>query len=96
MSSTEEIKLAIKNEKRALQHKYKIKTIAIFGSYARGEQRKDSDVDVMVEFSEPLGLAFIDLAVELEKIIGNKVDLVSKSAIKPKYFAFVSKDLIYV
>lgn len=96
MNSTDKIKLAILNKKSDLQKKYKIKTIAIFGSYARGEQNKNSDVDLMVEFSEPLGLEFIDLAVELEAIIGNKVDLVSRAGIKPKYFKSLSNDLIYV
>lgn len=94
--NTNEIKSAIGNKKIDLQKKYKIKTIAIFGSYARGEQKEDSDVDLMVEFNEPIGLEFIDLADDLENIVGHKVDLVSKSAIKAKYFRFVEKDLIYV
>ncbi|MDA1060176.1 MAG: nucleotidyltransferase family protein [bacterium] len=96
MHSTEEIKGALQSKKQELQDKYKIKTIAIFGSYARGEQKKESDLDVMVEFYEPLGLEFIDLANELEEIVGTRVDLVSKSGVKPKYFAVLSQDLIYV
>ena len=96
MTSTEAITSAIKKQKNNLQSKYKIKNIAIFGSYARGEQVEGSDVDLLVEFSEPIGLEFIDLATDLEKIVQNKVDLVSKAAIKPKYFKFVEKDLIYV
>ena len=49
--------------------------MAIFGSYARGEQRMDSDVDVLVEFNAPIGMRFIDLANDLETILQTKVDL---------------------
>lgn len=96
MTSIEEIKTAIKKHKNDLQVKYKIKTIAIFGSYARGEQTAGSDIDLLVDFSEPIGLEFVDLASDLESIVDNKVDLVSKAAVKPKYLKFVEEDLIYV
>ncbi|MEI9946223.1 MAG: nucleotidyltransferase family protein [Chitinophagaceae bacterium] len=68
----------------------------VFGSYARGEATEKSDVDVMVDFSEPVGLAFVDLADELERLLRMKVDLVSRGGIKPKYFAVIEPDLIYV
>ncbi len=50
----------------------------------------------MVDFSEPVGLAFVDLADELERLLRMKVDLVSRGGIKPKYFAVIEPDLIYV
>ena len=50
----------------------------------------------MVDFSRPIGIAFVDLADELEKILQMKVDLVSRGGIKPKYFAVIQPDLIYV
>lgn len=96
MTSADEIKSIIGKQKTNLKKKYKVMTIAIFGSYARGDQREDSDLDLMVEFEEPIGLEFVSLAADLENIVGMKVDLVSKSAIKPNYFKFVEKDLIYV
>ncbi|MBI4235702.1 nucleotidyltransferase domain-containing protein, partial [Candidatus Peregrinibacteria bacterium] len=67
-----------------------------FGSYARGEAKNNSDLDLMVEFEGPIGLEFVDLADDIENLVGIKVDLVSKSAIKPKYLKFVKKHLIYV
>ncbi len=83
--------------KPSLQKSYGIKSIALFGSYSRNTAVPNkSDKDVMVEFSEPIGIRFIDLADELERILKYKVDLVSRKAIKPKYFKVIEPDLIYV
>jgi predicted nucleotidyltransferase len=70
--------------------------MAIFGSYSRREQKDSSDLDILVEFSDKIGVRFIDLADELENIIGFKVDLVSKNGIKEKYLKSINSDLIYV
>jgi predicted nucleotidyltransferase len=78
-----------------LQQKYPIAKLALFGSYSRNEQHPESDIDIMVEFSKPVGMEFIDLSFELEKIFGRKVDLVSRKAIKPKYFELLKNDLRY-
>ncbi|MEW5807726.1 MAG: nucleotidyltransferase family protein, partial [Acidobacteriota bacterium] len=69
---------------------------AIFGSYARGEQPKDSDVDVLVEFSEPVGFLFIHLADYLEEILGREVDLITPDAIKPNREKYIMQELIRV
>jgi hypothetical protein len=69
---------------------------ALFGSYARNEQTASSDVDIMVEFDGKIGIKFIDLANELEKALGLKVDLVSKKGIKEQYLNTILSDLIYV
>lgn len=70
--------------------------MALFGSYARNEAEGKSDVDIMVEFSSPVGFEFVDLAIELENILHKKVDLVSKKGIKPDMLPYIEKDLIYV
>ena len=70
--------------------------MAIFGSYSRNEQDKNSDLDIVVEFNDKIGIRFIDLAEELEKLIGFKVDLVSRKGIKEKYFERIKEDLTYV
>jgi hypothetical protein len=70
--------------------------MAIFGSYSRREQNESSDIDILVEFSDRIGVRFIDLADELESIIGFKVDLVSKKGVKEKYLQTIDSDLIYV
>ncbi len=75
---------------------YPIKSLAIFGSYSRGENTDDSDLDILVEFNDKIGIRFIDLADEIESIVGLKVDLVSKNGIKKGYLSAIDPDLIYV
>ena len=70
MRSLEGLKEIIKQHRQELEQKYKVKTIAIFGSYARGEETAESDVDILVEFTEPVGLLFVDLADYLEEVLG--------------------------
>lgn len=82
--------------KRKLVLKYPIKSVAIFGSYARNEQNENSDLDLLIEFSDSIGSKFITLADEIERELGFKVDLVSKKGIKQKYFDMIKPDLIYV
>ncbi len=64
--------------------KYSVTRAGIFGSVARGEEREDSDVDILVEIEEPLSLlGFIGLKLEIEEALGRKVDLGEYSTIKP-------------
>jgi len=79
-----------------LVEKYGLNQLAIFGSYARKQQKENSDVDILVEFKQPIGLKFIDLAEELEQILQIKVDLVSKKGIKEKYYKSIESELAYV
>ena len=96
MKTFEEAKVIIKQHKKELEHKFKVKEIGIFGSYARGEQKKRSDIDILVEFKEPIGLfEFIDLEGYLEELLGVKVDLVSKKALKPRIGEHIMKEVVY-
>lgn len=79
-----------------MKKKYPIKSFEIFGSYARGDQTEVSDLDILVEFNDKIGIRFIDLAEELEQKTGMKVDLVSRNAVKKGYLREISKDLIRV
>ena len=63
--------------------KYKIKKASIFGSYVRGEQKKDSDIDILVKPAKKMGLEFVGMALELEDKLGKKVDLVTYKSIHP-------------
>jgi uncharacterized protein len=96
MDTLNEIKNVLSSHKERLFEDYPIKSMAIFGSYSRKEQNDASDLDIVVEFSERIGVRFIDLADDLEKIVGLKVDLVSKKGIKEKYLKAIDSDLIYV
>ena len=70
--------------------------MAIFGSYAKKEQKDESDLDLMVEFNGKIGIRFIDLAEEIESLVGFKVDLVSRNGIKDKYYLAIQTDLVYI
>jgi predicted nucleotidyltransferase len=70
--------------------------MALFGSYARGEQRADSDVDILVEVDPSIGLEFVTLAERIEKLLGVGVDLVSSRAVTSKAMEFIESELIYV
>jgi len=82
--------------KRELIEKYHIKTIGVFGSVLRTDFKDSSDIDILVEFSKPIGIEFVDLGDYLESILKRKVDLVSKNGIKSSYFALIEKEIIYV
>jgi len=96
MKKISEIKRIIKAHKRELREKFKVKRIAIFGSYARGEETPESDIDILVEFNEPVGLLFFHLEEYLSEIIGVKVDLVTRDAIKKNRLKYIDKDILYV
>lgn len=96
MKTLQEIKATLSSHKNRLYEKYPIRSMAIFGSVSRKENTENSDVDILVEFSGKIGIRFIDLADELERIIGSKVDLVSKKGIQKKYLQAINEDLIYV
>ncbi|HLD30820.1 MAG TPA: nucleotidyltransferase family protein [Patescibacteria group bacterium] len=76
---------------------YYIKKIGIFGSVARGVEKRKSDIDILVEFGEPIGIfKFIELENNLTKLLKRKVDLVSKDALKPILKSAILKEVIYV
>lgn len=77
--------------------KHPIKYASIFGSYARREARIDSDIDILVEFSMPIGLLqFVNIQLELEDILGKKVDLVEISTLKTQLKAQILKEQIAI
>ena len=86
----------LKNCKEELFPRYFIKRMGIFGSYARGEASDNSDIDVLVELSQPIGLDFITLADELEAKLNIKVDLLTFNSLKPSLRKIIEEDLIYV
>jgi uncharacterized protein len=70
-----------------------VKRIGLFGSYARGEQRRDSDIDFMVEFRKPDFDAFMDLAFALEDIFGKKVELITPPGLSPHLKPIIEKEV---
>jgi len=96
MYSTTQILTILKDRKPDLQKRYPISELGLFGSYARGDFNEKSDIDILVDFNDRIGINFISLAHELEDIFNTKIDLVSRKGIKPKYLPFVEKSLIHV
>ena len=87
----------LRKHKEELKKRFKLKEIGIFGSFVRDEQKKRSDIDILVEFEEPIGLfEFMDLEEYLMKILGAKVDLVSKKALKPRIGKHILQEVIYI
>ena len=85
----------LKKSKPDLQKRYPISELGLFGSNARGDFNEKSDIDILVDFNDRIGIGFISLAHELEDIFHTKIDLVSCKGIKPKYLPFVEKSLIH-
>ena len=96
MSTREEILDKLKTLKIVLGKNYPIANPALFGSNARSEQMEDSDIDILIELNGQIGSKFIDLAEELEKSLGRRVDLVSKKGVKDRYLKSIESELIYV
>lgn len=91
------IKKIINNLKEVIEVKYKAKIIGIFGSYARGEEKNKSDIDILVEFSKGADLIdLIGLSYFLEDKLGIKVDIVPINSLREEIRDYIIKDLIYL
>lgn len=90
------IKQILTRLKPELIQKYFVNSIGLFGSIVRDDFTDKSDVDIIVDFSKPIGIEFIDLADYIESKLSKKVDLVSRNGIKPKYFHQIESEIIYV
>jgi len=95
ITKDEILSLLVQN-KTELENRFKVRRLALFGSYARGDQKPDSDVDILVDIDPSIGLEFVTLAEQIEKLLGLPVELVSLRAIKPNKLKFIERDLIYV
>jgi predicted nucleotidyltransferase len=96
-SSRENILASLKNLKKEVAKEYSVKTIGVFGSVARDEQTGQSDIDLLVEFSKPVGfITFMRLENFLSERLGNKVDLVTADSLKPVIRQDVLSEVIYV
>jgi predicted nucleotidyltransferase len=97
MKTLEEIRAILIEHQQILRERYGVRDLAIFGSYARGEQTRISDVDLLVRLERPIGLKFFELWDYLEEILDLKVDLLTSEALqqKPALWKHVREDLLY-
>jgi predicted nucleotidyltransferase len=95
MKTLEEIKATLRRHKPLLREKFKVNQIGVFGSYAKGEESQASDVDILVEFNQPIGWEFVDLKEFLEEILGQGVDLVTVKALRASLRGNILKEVSY-
>jgi predicted nucleotidyltransferase len=96
MKTNSDIENKLKELKPFLLEKYFVEKIGYFGSYSRNEQNQESDLDILVSFTKPLGWEFFDLQEYLENELNLKVDLVSEKAIKEQLKEIILKSVKYV
>ena len=97
MKTLEEIKELIQKNKDKLREQYGLKEIGIFGSYVRGEQGEESDVDILIELEKPIGFVrFMRLENTLSGLLGTRVELVTKKALKPYIGKRILQEVKYV
>jgi uncharacterized protein len=96
LKATQEVLRLLTRAKPDLARKYGVRSLALFGSYARGDQGEESDVDVLVEVDPSIGLRFVDLAEEIEALLGLRADVVSRGAVRPRNWEIIRKELVDV
>jgi len=97
MKTLDEIKKTLRDNREAIGREYKAEIVGIFGSCVRGEQKEESDVDVLVRFRKGATLFdFVGLADFLEQKLGMKVDIVSERAIRPELKERILKEVVAV
>ena len=99
MSDIEQLERKLTEKKDELSSHYGIKQIGVFGSYVRGEQTENSDLDILVDIDENSTMSlfdFVHAGYELSDYLGVKVDLVMKSALKPGIGSRILKEVVYV
>jgi predicted nucleotidyltransferase len=98
MKTLEEIKKILLEHKEEIRQKYGIIILGVFGSYAMGEQKETSDIDIIVELDRPVGLDFYEFWEYIENLFGTKVDVLTLTALKQKPLLWekVKENIVYV
>ena len=96
MTTSSEILTKITQIKPTLQKDYHLASIGVFGSASDGSLGKDSDVDILVEFSKPIGWKVLSMEMFLEKELQRKIDLVTKDALKPQLKNQILSSVVYL
>jgi len=97
MKTIKEIKKKLTKHKEELKEKFRVKEIGIFGSYVSGEQKEKSDIDVLVEYEEPVSLlGLVKLENYLSELLGIKVDLVPKRDVRPELKERILRETVYL
>ena len=82
MQTRNTIETVLRQNYSYLAREYGVKRLGLFGSYAKGSPNVTSDVDVIVEFDQPLGFRFVEFAEELERLLGRRVDVLTPAGLE--------------
>ena len=97
MIELKKIRQILRANKLSLAAEFKVKELGVFGSYVRGEQKKDSDIDILISFSHTPGFFdFLRLEERLGKLLKRRVDLVMKGSLKPFIGKHVMREVVYI
>lgn len=97
MRNKKEIVSIIKNLKKEIEQKYKVEIVGIFGSFARGEQKETSDVDILVRFHENATLFdFMGLSIFLQEKLGVDVDIVPQDTVREELRETIMREVVNV
>ena len=96
MNNLAHIKADLSSIKSELADRFGVSSIGLFGSITRNDFTDKSDIDILIDFSRPIGMDFFVLGDLLEAKLNRKVDLITREGIKPRYFEAIKEDLIYV
>ena len=90
-----EVLRVIRGMRSELAERFTVKRIGIFGSFARGDEDSDSDVDILVELAEPTFDHYMDVKFRLEEVLGRPVDLVMVDTVKPRLRPIIEREAVY-
>lgn len=97
MKTFDELRQVLSQQKQSLCENYQITEIGIFGSYARGEQTESSDVNILVDYeTAPTFIMLVEFRDFLSRLLGLKVDIVTKNGLKPRILERVLAEAIYI
>ncbi|WP_161889364.1 nucleotidyltransferase family protein [Pontibacter russatus] len=96
METPEDIEAKIRAVKPYLRDEYGIEQIGYFGSFANGDYRDESDLDVIVAFNRKIGWKFFDLKDYLEAVVGRKIDLVTERSLKKQWKPAIMQQVKYI
>ncbi len=97
MKTFEEIKKVLQKHREEFREQYGLKEIGIFGSYVKGEQKEKSDIDMLIELEKPIGFVrFMRLENALSQLLGVRVEMVTRKALKPHIGKRILQEVKYV
>ncbi len=85
----------LRDHEQEIKRRFAVRRIGLFGSFVRGEETKESDIDILVEFEDPTFRNFMNLAFFLEDIFSRRVDLLTPEGISHRIRPYVEKEVVW-